>query len=86
MQTQVAAAPRKPVTQTTSTNESQSDDGGSGLRNLLIGGGVCILGVVVTVIGYMHPDANGTYRVMIGAIVFGGLQALRGLMQIMSGN
>jgi hypothetical protein len=80
--TQVLGAARPAAARTTKSSEG----GGSGLRNLLIGGGVCLLGVVVTVIGLTHPDADGRYRFMIGAIILGGIQAVRGLIQLISGD
>jgi hypothetical protein len=55
--------------------------GNTGQRNMLIGGIICVIGIVVT-LGTMAASAGGgSYVVAWGAIVFGGLQFVRGWMQ-----
>ena len=57
-----------------------------GLRNMAIGAVVCIIGIVVT--GrkscWRRASGGGDYVVAWGAIVFGGIQFLKGLFQLAS--
>jgi hypothetical protein len=49
-------------------------------RNMLVGGLVCIGGILVTVLTYsIASSAGGSYFVAWGAIVFGAIQFFRGL-------
>jgi hypothetical protein len=40
----------------------------------------CVGGTIVTIVTYQAASGGGTYMVAWGAIVFGGIQFLRGLM------
>jgi hypothetical protein len=51
---------------------------------MLVGGIWCAGGAVVTIITYQAAAAGGTYVVAWGAIIFGGIQFLRGLAARMS--
>jgi hypothetical protein len=49
---------------------------------MIMGGIVCALGIIVTAATYSSAaDSGGSYVVWWGAIVFGGIQFFRGLMQ-----
>jgi hypothetical protein len=49
-------------------------------RNIIVGGLICLVGIVVTVGTYMAASSEGgTYTIAWGAILFGGLQFFRGL-------
>lgn len=54
----------------------------SGAHNMLVGGLWCIGGILVTVLTYdAVKDTGGHYIIAWGAILFGGLQFLKGLCQ-----
>ncbi|MGD0768489.1 MAG: SH3 domain-containing protein [Tepidisphaeraceae bacterium] len=54
-----------------------------GMRNVLIGGGICLIGVLVTAGSYSAVSQHGgPYLVAWGAILFGGIQLFRGLSQL----
>ncbi|MEQ8786429.1 MAG: hypothetical protein RIC55_09020 [Pirellulaceae bacterium] len=58
----------------------------AGLRNMGIGALWCIGGIAVTAITFsMASEGGGSYIVTWGAILFGGIQFLRGLWQTASG-
>jgi hypothetical protein len=58
----------------------------AGLRNMGFGALWCIGGIAVTAVTYsMASQGGGTYIVTWGAILFGGIQFLRGLWQTASG-
>jgi hypothetical protein len=48
-------------------------------RNMVVGGLWCLGGTLVTAVTYAAAQGGGTYTVAWGAIVFGGIQFLRGL-------
>jgi hypothetical protein len=54
-----------------------------GLRNMFIGGGVAIIGLIVTIGSYYLAAANGwsTFTIATGAILIGSLQFLYGALQ-----
>ena len=59
------------------------------MRNLIVGGIFCVIGTVVTVASYAAASGSsegGSYVVAWGAILFGGIQALRGVGEIVSGS
>lgn len=57
----------------------------SALRNVLIGGALCLAGTIITLSTYTSASTSGgTYYVCWGAIIFGALQFLQGLGQLMS--
>ena len=56
-----------------------------GRRDMLIGAGICIVGVAITVATYAAVTANrtgGSYIIAWGAIIFGALQFFRGLARM----
>jgi hypothetical protein len=58
-----------------------------GQRNMLVGALWCIGGTVVTVVTYniaSSSPSGGTYFVAWGAIIFGGIQFLKGVFQALS--
>lgn len=57
-----------------------------GLRNMAIGGIICLLGVLVTAATYGAASGGGHYVVAWGAIVFGAFQFLKGLFQLATGS
>src|SRR5262245_58110945 len=57
------------------------------MRNMTVGGLWCVGGLVVTGITYgvaSSGSGGGSYVVAWGAIIFGGIQFLRGLFQMLS--
>ncbi len=51
-------------------------------RNMLVGGVICIIGILVTIGTYAaasHSSSGGSYVVAWGAIIFGAIQFFRGL-------
>ena len=53
------------------------------VRNVIVGALWCIGGIVVTAVTYNAvKDTGGTYFVAYGAILFGGVQFLKGLFQL----
>ena len=60
-----------------------------GLRNMAIGGVICLIGILVTVGTYSAAASSrggGHYVVAWGAILFGGIQFLKGLIQLGTGS
>ncbi|HLH86887.1 MAG TPA: hypothetical protein VKX28_00400 [Xanthobacteraceae bacterium] len=60
-----------------------------GLRNMAIGGVICIIGILVTAGTYgaaSSGSGGGHYVIAWGAIVFGGFQFLKGLFQMVTGS
>jgi hypothetical protein len=55
----------------------------AGRTNMMIGGLVCVVGLLVTVgsLAAAHGNGGGSYMIAWGAIVFGAIQFLRGLSQ-----
>ena len=54
-----------------------------GMRNMLIGLAVFVVGAAITIGTYMDASSNprgGTYTVCWGAVIFGGIRAVTGLM------
>lgn len=49
--------------------------------NILIGGLICLVGVVITFGSYAAASGGGTYTLAWGAILFGGVQMVMGFMQ-----
>lgn len=55
------------------------------LRNMAIGGIICIIGLLITFVSYSAAASSpngGSYIVTWGAVVFGGIQFFRGLSQL----
>ncbi len=65
----------------------QRRSGSSGFTNMLIGGGLAVAGIVVTLYTYSAAsEGGGRYVVWWGAVIFGGIQFFKGLGQFMSGD
>ena len=57
----------------------------AGMKNMFIGGIVCVIGLVVTVVSYQMAANNaggGRYVVAWGAVIFGAIQFFRGVFQL----
>lgn len=57
-----------------------------GLRNIIIGGAIMLVGILVTVVTYAlaSESATGGYFIVAwGAIVFGGIRLVRGILQLL---
>lgn len=52
-----------------------------GKRNMMIGGIVCLIGVAVTLGTYSSAAPGGSYLIAWGAILYGGIQFIRGLFE-----
>jgi hypothetical protein len=55
-----------------------------GRTNMIVGGIICVVGVVITAVAFALASQNGRgggYIVAWGAIIFGGIQFIRGLLQ-----
>jgi hypothetical protein len=70
----------------TSKSKSQATGVGSGLKNMLIGGTVCFIGLAVTVGSYIAAEPGGVFLLAWGPIIFGALQFFRGLFQLAIGS
>jgi len=58
---------------------------GMAKRNMVVGGLWCVGGIVVTAVTYSQASSGGGRYVMAwGAILFGGIQFVRGLLQLRS--
>ena len=57
----------------------------AGVKNMLVGAAWCIGGTVITAVTYSTAKGGGTYVVAWGAIVFGAIQFLKGLFQMIAG-
>ncbi|MDP6046663.1 MAG: hypothetical protein QGH94_02475 [Phycisphaerae bacterium] len=58
--------------------------GGAGMKNMLAGGICCIGGLAITLVTYQLAANGGIYIVAWGAILFGGIQFVRGLIEHMA--
>jgi len=57
-----------------------------GMRNMMVGGVICLVGTVITIGTYAAAsNGGGHYVVAWGAIIFGGIQFLQGMIQTLSG-
>ncbi len=55
-----------------------------GSRNMMIGGLICVVGIIITVVSYSSASSGsggGRYVVAWGAILWGGIRFFRGLSQ-----
>ena len=53
------------------------------MHNMVVGGLWCVGGILVTALTYNAvKDTGGTYIIAWGAILFGGIQFLRGICQL----
>lgn len=71
------ASPARPAAQRSYAAAASSGNHG---RNMLIGGLVCGLGIAITVGTYSAASSGsgGSYTVCYGAMIFGGIQFIRG--------
>jgi hypothetical protein len=53
----------------------------AGLKNAMVGAGWCVGGIAVTVLTYELASGGGFFVVTWGAILFGGIQFVKGLGQ-----
>lgn len=53
----------------------------SGIRNMMAGGLICIVGIILTAVTVSAARSGGVYVVMWGAIAFGALMFFGGLFQ-----
>lgn len=51
----------------------------SAQRNMLVGGGICLVGIAITVFTYQAARPGGSYTVAYGAIAVGAIQFIYGL-------
>jgi len=65
---------------------SQRSSGNGGLGNMVIGGGIALIGLAVTIGTYSAAEGGGSYLIMWGPVIFGGIKFLQGLGQFMSGD
>jgi hypothetical protein len=54
-------------------------------KDMSVGCVVCIIGIVVTLVTYGAASGGGTYVIAWGAILFGALQFLKGLFNLLRG-
>ena len=55
----------------------------AGRRHMITGAVVCTIGIVITAVSYSSAvEGGGSYVITWGAIVFGGIQFFRGLIQM----
>ena len=52
----------------------------AGLKSAGVGGLMCVVGIVITVVTLAAASGGGTYVVAWGAMIFGLIQAIRGLV------
>ncbi|TPW76077.1 hypothetical protein [Schumannella soli] len=57
----------------------------SGLIAMLVGFGIMLVGIVITVGTYLSSAHGGTYFVAWGAIIFGGIRGVIGLVRLIRG-
>ena len=55
-----------------------------GLQNMLFGALWCIGGTIFTVVSYNAASSGGTYVVTWGAILFGGIQFIKGFFELIT--
>ena len=59
-----------------------------GVSGMLIGGLICLVGIVITVVSYSAAASSrggGRYVIAWGAVVFGAIRFFKGLFQSVSG-
>lgn len=54
------------------------------IKDIIFGALWCIGGIVVTIVTYNAASGGGTYVIAWGAILFGGIQLLKGLINYFS--
>jgi len=65
-------------------NRTKDERRVAGRRHMIMGAVVCVIGIVITAWSYTVAEegGGGSYVVAWGAIVFGAIQFVRGLVQI----
>jgi hypothetical protein len=65
-------------------NKTKDERRVAGRRHMIMGGVVCAIGTIITVWSYTAAEegGGGSYVVAWGAIVFGAIQFVRGLVQV----
>ena len=56
----------------------------AGVNNMLFGAIWCVGGIVVTAVTYQAASNGGHYIIAWGAVLFGAIQFLRGLFQVLA--
>lgn len=51
---------------------------------MLIGAGFFVVGLIVTIASYSSASGGGTYYLCWGAIIFGAIQFIQGLIQFLT--
>ncbi len=54
------------------------------VTNMLVGGAVCLAGVVITAISYLSAQPGSEYMIFYGAVAVGGVQFLVGVAQVVT--
>lgn len=62
-------------------NRTKDERRVAGRRHMITGAVVCVIGIVITAASYGGAAPGSTYLVAWGAVVFGGIQFFRGLIQ-----
>jgi hypothetical protein len=63
-------------------DQTKNERRAAGQRQMIMGGVICAIGLIVTIVSYTAVEhAGGTYVVAWGAIIFGGIRFFRGLVQ-----
>jgi hypothetical protein len=65
--------------------KTRDSDMGSGVKNMLIGAVVCFIGLAVTIGSYVAAEPGGVFLLAYGPIIFGGIQFVRGFIQLFAG-
>jgi hypothetical protein len=55
-----------------------------GVKNMLFGALWFVVGIVVTAVTYQSASHGGHYIIAWGAVLFGAIQFLRGLFQVLA--
>lgn len=56
------------------------------MRNMAVGGVICVIGLIISIGSYQaaaNSPSGGSYVVAYGAVIFGGIQFLKGLFSMM---
>lgn len=64
-------------------NYYKQEERKAGKKNMLYGALWCIGGIIVTVMTYQAAAGGGTYVVAWGAILYGGIQFIKGVSQML---
>ena len=68
--------------ETQRTAGDSEEKGTNGTTNMVVGGVICVVGVTITVISFLVASGTGGSHIIAwGAIVWGAIQFVRGLIQ-----